>query len=120
MVVPLVNALGKRTFKSKRLKDVAIQKAFWEGAQRGNQDIVELYYEHPAITSEEYAGGLYASWNDGKPNQVFQFLLKQADQGDLDEAKKKYADEDYAKFRQAIDEAPKTSPTCRNKTLSLR
>ena len=49
------------------------------------------------------------SWNDGKPNQVFQFLLEQADQGDLDMAKEKYADEYYAKFRQAIDEAPKPS-----------
>ena len=54
---------------------------------------MELYYEHPAITSEKYADGLYESWNNGKPNQVFQFLLKQADQGDLDKAKKKYADE---------------------------
>ena len=52
LVVPLVNALGKRTFKSKSLKEVAIQTAFWEGAKRGNQDIVELYCEHPAITSE--------------------------------------------------------------------
>ena len=58
LVVPLVNALGKRTFKNKTLKEVAIQKAFCEGAQRGNQDIVELYCEHPAITSERYAGGL--------------------------------------------------------------
>ena len=41
MVVPLVNALGKRTFKSESLKDAAIQKAFYEGAERGNQDIVE-------------------------------------------------------------------------------
>ena len=39
----------------------------------------------------EYADGLYGSWNYGKPNQVFQFLLKQADQGDLDMAKEKYA-----------------------------
>ena len=91
LVVPLVNALGKRTFKSKSLKDVAIQMAFYEGAKRGNQDIVELYYEHPAITSEKYANGLYASWNDGEPNQVFPFLLKQADQGDLDMAKEEYA-----------------------------
>ena len=47
-----MNALGKRTFKGDRLKDEAIQMAFYEGAQRGNQDIVELYCEHPAITSE--------------------------------------------------------------------
>ena len=82
-----MNALGKRTFNSKSLKDEAIQVAFYEGAKGGNQDIVEVYYEHPAITSEEYAGGLYASWNHGKPNQVFPFLLEQADQGDLDRAK---------------------------------
>ena len=93
LVVPLVNALGKRTFKSESLKDAAIQMAFCEGAKRGNQDIVELYCEHPAVTSERYADGLYGSWNDGRPNQVFPFLLKQADQGDLDMAKKEYADE---------------------------
>ena len=110
LVVPLVNALGKRTFKSNSLKDVAIQMAFCEGAKRGNQDIVELYYEHPAITSGEYAVGLYASWNYGKPNQVFQFLLEQADQGDLDMAKKKYAMRCYEKFRQAIDKAPEPTP----------
>ena len=46
-----MNALGKRTFKSDRLQE-AIQKAFREGTQRGDQDIVELCYEHPAITSE--------------------------------------------------------------------
>ena len=33
LVVPLVNALGKRTFKSNSLKDVAIQTAFYEGAR---------------------------------------------------------------------------------------
>ena len=41
LVVPLVNALGKRTFKSERLKEEAIQMAFYEGAKRGNQDMVE-------------------------------------------------------------------------------
>ena len=93
LIPPLVNALGKRTFKSKSLKDVAIQMAFYEGAKRGNQDIVEVILRTSAITSEEYAGGLYVSWNYGKPNQVFPFLLEQADQGDLDKAKKEYADE---------------------------
>ena len=41
LVVPLVNALGKRTFNGESLKDVAIQMAFHEGADRGNQDIVD-------------------------------------------------------------------------------
>ena len=92
------------------LKEEAIQAAFYEGAKRGNQDIVELYCEYPAITSEKYAYGLYASWNNGKSNQVFQFLLKQADQGDLDMAKEEFADKMYEKFRQAIDEAPQSTP----------
>ena len=58
LVAPLVNALGKRAFKSNSLKGEAIQWAFYEGAKWGNQDMVELYYEHPAITSERYASGL--------------------------------------------------------------
>ena len=110
LVVPLVNALGKRTFNGRSLKEEAIQGAFYEGAKRGNQDIVEVYYEHPAITSEEYADGLYASWNDGESNQVFPFLLEQADQGDLDAAKEEYVYKKYPKFRQAIDKAFKTAP----------
>ena len=109
LVVPLVNALGKRTFKSGGLRDVAIQKAFYQGARRGNQDIVEEYCEHPAITSEDYANGLNATWNGGEPNQVFLFLLKQADRRDLDVSKKMYADKMHKKFRQAIDKALKTT-----------
>ena len=83
LVIPLANALGKRTFNGKSLKDEAIQMAFHTGAGRDNQDMVGLYYVHPAITSEEYVYGLNVSWNDGKPNQVFPFLLKQADRGSL-------------------------------------
>ena len=75
LVVPLVNALGKRTFNGRSLKDAAIQTAFWEGTRRGNQDLMELYCERPAITAKDYADGLHASWNHGRPNQVFQFLL---------------------------------------------
>ena len=66
---------GTRTFKSDRLEEGAIQLAFCEGSRSGNQDIVGIYYEHPAITSKRYADGLYTSWNWGKPDQVFAFLL---------------------------------------------
>ena len=45
----------------------------------------------------------------GKPNQVFQFLLEQADQGDLDEAKEGNAYKNYPECRQAIDEAFKAA-----------
>ena len=52
---------------------------------------MELYYEHPAITS----GGicLWIGCALGTmANQIksFQFLLRQADQGDLDKAKEAY------------------------------
>ena len=110
LVVPFVNALGKRTFKSDRLKEEAIQQAFNEGAVKGNQDIVGIYYEHPAITSEEYAYGLYWSWNGAKPNQIFLFLLKQADQGDLGAVKKEFVDKEYEKFRQAVGKVPNPVP----------
>ena len=119
LVVPLVNALGKRTFKSDRLKEEAIQTAFWEGAKRGNQDIMEEYYGHPAVTSGRYAGGLKASWNNGEPNQVFSFLLDHADQGDLDMAKKQYEYRKYPECRQAIDEAFKTAPPAGSRIISV-
>ena len=51
-VIPLINALGKRPFNGRKLKDVAIQWAFYQGARRGIKDIVEKLHEHPAITSE--------------------------------------------------------------------
>ena len=117
LVVPLVNALGKKTFKSKRLKDVAIQVAFYGGTIKGNQYFVELYCEHPAITSEIYAHGLCQAWNGGEPNQVFPFLLEQADQGDLDMVKEKLVDEYYEKFRQAIDKTPETAPPAGSRHL---
>ena len=82
--------------------------AFYEGIEGGDQDIVGVYCEHPVITSERYADGLNLSWNYGKSNQVFPFLLEQVDQGDLEAVKKRYADEKYEKFRLAIDEAFKT------------
>ena len=107
LVVPLVNALGEEKFKSDRLKEEAIRWAFFEGARRGNRGIVELYCEHPAITSERYVSGLYWSWKDGKPNQVFQFLLEQADQGDLDKAKEPGY---LMNFYHTIDTTPKPAP----------
>ena len=110
LVVPLVHALGKRTFKSDRLKEEAIQTAFYEGARSGNQDIVKVYCEHPGVTPEKYAYGLYLSWNNGEPNQVFPLLLKQADQDDLEEVKKRIEYKMFSRFCQAIDEAPGPVP----------
>ena len=86
-VIPLINALEKRQFNGRNLKNVAIQKHFIEGASRGIKDIVEEFHEHPAITSKEYADGLIGSWDNDKSSQSFTFLLAQADQSDLAEAK---------------------------------
>ena len=119
LVVPLVNALGKRTFKGKSLENAAIQRAFLEGAQIGNQGIVGFYYEHPAITSKEYACGLCDSWNGGEPNQVFQFLVEQADQGDLEKAKKQYVYVGYPKSRQAIGKALETAPPAGSRIITV-
>ena len=69
------------------------------------------------ITPKEYAIGLKDSWNNGESNQVFPFLLKQADQGDLDEAKKRYADKKDEQFRQAIDEVPNPVPPAGSRHL---
>ena len=51
-VIPLINALEKRLFKGRSVKDIAIQQAFEQGARR-NQHIVEEFHEHPAITSDK-------------------------------------------------------------------
>ena len=111
LVVPLVNTLGMGTFNGESLKEKAILTAFDGGTRRGNQDIVELYCEHPRSPLRNMLLDCINSWNDGEPNQVFQFLLEQADQGDLDMAKEKYAyAERYEKFRQAIDKAPRPVP----------
>ena len=47
------------------------------------------------------------------------FLLEQADQGDLDMAKERYAYGKYPKFRQAIDEAFKIAPPAGSRIISV-
>ena len=57
---PLLDALeGNESFK--HLKDVAIKGAFKGGSYHGNKSIVERFYDHPAVTSEDYAEGLIYS-----------------------------------------------------------
>ena len=68
------------------------------------------FYGHPAITSRGYADGLTNSWNNHKLT-VFPFLLAQADQGDLKEAKQRWEYDNYQEFRKAIDDAyPNAGP----------
>ena len=110
-VIPLIDALENRIFRGRKLKNVAILKAFDQGAFRGIKNIVEEFHEHPAITPKEYSYGLIRSWeNDNSKKTVFPFLLAQADQGDLELTKrwKKYVRD--AEFRDEIDNAVKTAP----------
>ena len=104
-VIPLINALEKRLFNGRNLKNAAIQQAFYEGAMRGIKYFVEEFHEHPAITSEEYAIGLIVSWEYDKSKMVFPFLLTQADQGDLEKVKENDRYKKDPEFRKAIDDA---------------
>ena len=45
---------------------------------------INIQQLHP----KRYANGLIVSWNHDKSKMIFPFLLTQADQGDLEEAKK--------------------------------
>ena len=103
-VIPLINALEKRQFNDRNLKDAAIQKAFYEGARRGTNDIAEEFHEHHAITPWHYANGLIESWKNDKLN-TFPFLLSQADQSDLEKVKKDYKYKEDPEFSKVIDDA---------------
>ena len=118
-VISLVNALGKKASNGESLQDVAIQVAFFEGARKGTQSIVELYCNHPAITSKEYAGGLHLSWNTGKPSQVFQFLFGQADVDDLNAAKKQCTRHRDERFREAINKVLEAAPPVGSRVISI-
>ena len=81
---------------------------------------MRLYHEHPAITSEWYAYGLKASWHYGEPYPVFQFLLEQADKGDLNEAQNGYVYKTWPMFRNAIHEALEAAPPAGTRHLRPR
>jgi hypothetical protein len=104
-VIRLIDALENREFNGRKLNDVAIQKAFSEGAWRGIKDIVERLHEHTVITSEEYANGLIVSWEYDNSSIAFPFLLSQADKDDLVEATKAELYNQDEKLRSAIDGA---------------
>ena len=49
---------------------------------------MERFYDHPAVTSEDYADGLINSGGRSTQNPIFIFLLGEADQDDLIAVKK--------------------------------
>ena len=98
---------------------MAIQVAFFGGARKSIQRIVEPYCNHPAITFKEYAGGLHLSWNTGKPNQVFQFLFGQADVDVLNAAKKQCTRQRDETFREAINKVLEATPPIGSRDISI-
>jgi hypothetical protein len=102
-VIHLIDALEKRPFDGRRLKNVAIQQAFMSGAWNSISSIVKKFHEHHAITPEEYAKGLISSWENDK-SKAFRFLLTHADQGDL-KVKKDDIYKNDPEFRETIDDA---------------
>ena len=107
----LLNALKGKTFRSERLEYLAIQKAFMEGAKSGAVDRLPTgICPHAAITPELYADALIVTATGWNYDYARQFLLKQADQYDLQAVKEKAG---YAglnpEFRSAIEKALKTA-----------
>ena len=103
----LLNALKGKTFRSERLEYLAIQKAFMAGAKDDKVHLLpKAICEHAAITPELYAEALTVAAGFGKYSPTRGFLLKQADQYDLQAVKEKagYAGLS-AKFRDAIEKA---------------
>ena len=95
------------------------RRHFVKGLGEAIKTLSKVYYEHPTITSERICCWIVCSWNDDEPNQVFPFLLEQADQGDLEAAKKRYAYERYPEFHQAIDKALETAPPAGSRIISV-
>ena len=85
----MINALENKPFNDIYLKEIAIRVTFDQGAYYGIKDIIEELHGHPAVTFDIYAIGLSNSWENVGLKIVFPFLLSQADQGDLDEVKRR-------------------------------
>ena len=77
----------------------------------GIKDIVEKFHEHPAITPERYAYRLRVSWTSDESKTIFRFLLTQADQGDLENARQRKTYEEDQEFRDEIDKTMKIAPS---------
>lgn len=104
-IEPLLTALeGNESFK--HLKDIAIKAAIKGGSYYGNKSIVDRFHDHPAVTSEDYAQGLIYSGEESTQDPVFNFLLGEADQGDLNAVKMHNQHEHKSgEFKKKIEDA---------------
>jgi hypothetical protein len=88
---PLISALNEGTFLSKDLENVAIRYAFERAPLYQDDRIVHAkrFFDHPVISTKDYSGALYSSYNNGnKTKELFYWLLANADRQDLEAVKK--------------------------------
>ena len=106
----MINALGKIPSNGKRLKSVAIRKAFCRGVSEGIKYFAEKFHEHLAITSKEYAEGLVNSWKNPKSSHIFPLLFSGADKDDLESVKQMWKYRDNPEFRDTVDNTIELAP----------
>lgn len=112
---PFLIALGKGTFLSNNLENVAIRQIFLS-ASRKNDDRVLLatrFFNHPAISAKSYSTALCLSQQSGgKTKILFLWLLTRADCQDLRQFMKSRHFSKYpAEFQQAMIEREKVIGT---------
>ena len=83
---PLLTALGKGTFLSADLDDVAICQAFISASDFHDRIfLANRFFDYPIVTANEYSRALYNSYHHGgKTKQLFHWLLENADKQDLE------------------------------------
>ena len=110
-LIPLLDTLKDKTFRSERLEAIATQMAFKEGVERAREDVLKRTFDHPAITPGLYADALIVTEKRWGPCKLTrEWLLERADRVDLQEVQERinFRILDF-KFRAAIDEALKTA-----------
>ena len=60
MSIDLLDSLKDKTFRSKHLEDIAVQKAFKKAARFRSFTMLGCIFDHSAITPEIYANELIA------------------------------------------------------------
>lgn len=93
----LLAALGGEQSLNKGLKDIAIQEIFKNGAEYRSGVWTKRFYDDPAITSDVYADGLFASYREYYEEKlpVFKWLLAAASHEDLRAAGEKCSGWNY-------------------------
>ena len=112
---PLLSALQSNASLDQEVKDRAIKEAFRDASlyptDNRASSLVKDYFDHSVVLAGSYSYALYNSYRQGgSEHHLFNWLLKEADRGDL-EAVKKEQDWEYMskEFKEVINRALKTA-----------